>query len=318
MYIFWLLWGWTELKNRGKNIDVFLMDGDAEGRIKASIANWIGVIYKIPRNRLNLCKEDVFSQSSVYFLFDDSEHPGKKAAYIGQAGIRKNGGGILSRLQEHDKNPDKDYWTDAIVLTTATNSFGPTELNFLESYFCEEAIKADRYDVKNANDPTKANTTEEKKSELEDIADYTELILGVLGYRIFEPVKSEPTYVTTVKNGNDIKIKKNAKKPSLPDHDIKIGEYVRKTMHNLSDSGYAFSRKEIDEMCTPEWSKEHFHTQQPFMKRCNSDKVENKDSDGKYVRFWKDVFEFGDAKVLVSKEWYARQQKAFDSWYLML
>lgn len=37
---------------RGKNISVYLMDGDATGRMKATIANWTGVAYRIPRHRL--------------------------------------------------------------------------------------------------------------------------------------------------------------------------------------------------------------------------------------------------------------------------
>ena len=58
---------------RGKNINVFLMDGEANGRIKATISNWIGVAYKIPRAKLAACKErDDLSQSSVYFLFGNA------------------------------------------------------------------------------------------------------------------------------------------------------------------------------------------------------------------------------------------------------
>lgn len=54
---------------------------------------------------------------------------GDNVVYIGQAGERKNGEGILYRLQEHKRNPDKDYWTEAVVFTTANNSFGPTEIS---------------------------------------------------------------------------------------------------------------------------------------------------------------------------------------------
>lgn len=52
---------------------------------------------------------------------------------IGQAGARKNGEGILNRLQEHKRSPEKDYWTEAVVFTTSNNSFGPTEISYLEN-----------------------------------------------------------------------------------------------------------------------------------------------------------------------------------------
>ncbi len=41
----------------GKNINIFLMDGTANGRIKCTLANWTGVAYRIPRVDLDLCKE---------------------------------------------------------------------------------------------------------------------------------------------------------------------------------------------------------------------------------------------------------------------
>ena len=54
----------------GKNFNLFLMDGEATGRIKCTLANWTGIAYKIPRTYLEKCKEGVdLKQSGVYFLF---------------------------------------------------------------------------------------------------------------------------------------------------------------------------------------------------------------------------------------------------------
>lgn len=174
---------------RGKNISVFLMDGDATGRMKATIANWTGVAYRIPRTALDLCKDrDDLKQSGVYFLFGVDDQSGDNVVYIGQAGARKNGEGILNRLAEHKRNPDKDYWTEAVVFTTSNNSFGPTEISYLENRFCGMAQSAKRYTVKNGNDPTHGNITEEKESELEEFVDFARLIMGVLGHKVFEPL----------------------------------------------------------------------------------------------------------------------------------
>lgn len=151
------------------------------------LANWTGVAYRIPRTELDKCKnrEDL-KQSGVYFLFGTSDETGKGIVYIGQAGARKNGGGILNRLQEHKKNPDKDYWTEAVVFTTSNNSFGPTEISYLEKRFCNLAIATKRYDVKNANDSTLGNITEEKESEMEEFIDNAKVIMGTLGHKLFE------------------------------------------------------------------------------------------------------------------------------------
>lgn len=177
------------MAKRGKSINLFLMDGEASGRIKCTLANWTGIAYKIPRTALDSCKErEDLKQSGVYFLFGKSDATGKGIVYIGQAGARKNGEGILNRLQEHRRNPEKDYWTEAIVFTTSNNSFGPTEISYLENRFCNLALQANRYEVKNGNDPTPGNITEEKECELEEFIDYAKVIMGVLGHKLFEPI----------------------------------------------------------------------------------------------------------------------------------
>jgi hypothetical protein len=179
---------------RGKSINLFLMDGTASGRIKCTLANWTGVAYKIPRTELDKCKErDDLKQSGVYFLFGTSDQTGENVVYIGQAGARKNGEGILFRLQEHKRNPDKDYWTEAVVFTTSNNSFGPTEISYLENRFCNLATESNRYIVKNGNDPTSGNVTEEKESELEEFIDYAKIVMGTFGHRIFEPLIEIPS-----------------------------------------------------------------------------------------------------------------------------
>ncbi len=177
------------MATRGKSINLFLMDGDPNGRIKCTLANWTGVAYKIPRTELDKCKgRDDLSQSGVYFLFGVSDQTGEDVVYVGQAGARKNGEGILYRLQEHRRNPEKDYWTEAVVFTTSNNSFGPTEISYLENRFTNMAIAAKRYLVKNGNDPTPGNITEEKESELEEFVDYAKIVMGTLGHKVFEPL----------------------------------------------------------------------------------------------------------------------------------
>jgi len=176
---------------RGKSINLFLMDGESNGRIKCTLANWTGVAYKIPRTALELCKErDDMKQSGIYFLFGTSDETGNNVVYIGQAGARKNGEGLLYRLQEHKRNPNKDYWTEAVLFTTSNNSFGATEISYLENRFCGLALAAKRYDVRNGNDPTQGNITEEKESELEEFVEYARIVMGTLGHRVFEPLST--------------------------------------------------------------------------------------------------------------------------------
>lgn len=175
---------------KGKSINLFLMDGRADGRIKCTLANWTGVAYKIPRTDIEMCKDrEDLKQSGVYFLFGVSDETGEDVVYVGQAGERKNGEGILYRLQEHKRNPDKDYWTEAVVFTTANNSFGPTEISYLENRFCNLALNARRYCVKNGNEPALGHITEEKECELEEFIELAQVIMGTLGHKVFIPVQ---------------------------------------------------------------------------------------------------------------------------------
>ncbi len=184
---------------RGKTIQLYLMDSVSKGLIKCTLANWTGIAYKIPRTELEKAKSiDYLKQSGVYFLFSTSDETQENIVYIGQAGTRKNGEGILNRLQEHKRNPDKDYWTEAVAFTTTNNTFGPTEISYLENQFTKLAIDSKRYIVKNSNEPSLGHVTEEKESELEEYIDYAKIVIGALGYRIFEPIIESPEVTTTV------------------------------------------------------------------------------------------------------------------------
>ena len=169
---------------RGKSVNLFLMDGEPSGRTKCTMSNWTGIAYKIPRTALDKCKDmDILKQSGVYFLFgtDKEDNP---VVYIGQAGIRKNGKGLLLRVQE--THSAIEYWTEVVMFTTTNNSFGPTEISYLENRFRNMAVEAKRYSVKNGNDPNPGNLTEEIECELEEFIDYVKIVMGTLGHKVFE------------------------------------------------------------------------------------------------------------------------------------
>lgn len=173
-----------------KNFNLFLMDGEVTGRIKCTLANWTGLAFKVPRSHLDKCKDRTdLKQSGIYFLFGKNDND-EDEVYIGQAGIRKNGKGVLGRVVEHLN--DEIFFSEAILLTTQNNSFGPTEITFLENKFTNMAKEVDRYKIRNGNEPNAGNVTEEKESELLDFIEYSKMVLGVLGYKLFVPLVNEP------------------------------------------------------------------------------------------------------------------------------
>lgn len=201
------------MAKRSKNINMFLMDGEVTGKIKCTLSNWTGVIYKIPRIQLgDLKSRDEMKQSGIYFLFGRDEDKQKDVTYIGQATTRKNGEGVLLRIQEHTRDTHADYFNDVIILTTQNNSFCPTEISYLENKFTQLAKEAGRYIVKNGNDPNPGNVTEEKESELDEIVENTLMIIGTLGYRVFVPMTKKVSQDLTDNHSTYLYLKRKTKK----------------------------------------------------------------------------------------------------------
>jgi len=57
------------------------------------------------------------------------------------------------------------------------------------------AVAAKRYLIKNSNDPSPGNITEEKESELEEFLDYAKIVMGTLGHKVFEPLAEIKTSI---------------------------------------------------------------------------------------------------------------------------
>lgn len=59
--------GETVMPQIGKNVEIYLMDGDASGRWQATLSNWNCYSYKIQRNDLKSC-DDIGDQLWVKLL----------------------------------------------------------------------------------------------------------------------------------------------------------------------------------------------------------------------------------------------------------
>lgn len=172
-----------------KTVQLFLMDGTAQGRIKASLSNWTGVAYLLPRTTLNECTDRAdLSQNGIYFLLGQDDD-GNDTVYVGQARSRKNQNGLLGRIFEH--RGDEPYWTHAIAITTTGDYFGPTDISYLENRFYLQAKTAGRAILTNKSEPATSNVTEEKQAELDEFQATAQLIIGSLGHRFLEKPSAE-------------------------------------------------------------------------------------------------------------------------------
>lgn len=184
-----------------RTVQLFLIDGTPSGRIKCSLDNWVGKVYLIPRTEISRSKDrPELSQTGIYLLFGADSTTGDQLLYVGQSRQRKNGNGVLSRVAEHIGQEKLDYFTHAILIIDSDNSFGPTEISYLENAFYQQALTAGRVTVTNGNDPSPGNVTEEKQAALDEFIATAKILIGSLGYRAFDAVDNAKQITSTYVN----------------------------------------------------------------------------------------------------------------------
>lgn len=161
---------------------LFFKDGDPSGVCEAWMDNWSGHAYKLPRTLLKDPKviEALDKRPTVYFLFGQTG--GDIRAYIGQSDV------INTRLDQHDKDPDRGWFSDAVVIIADRNYLNAANIKYLESVFYEDAKKAGRYELDNVVKPSKTNLSESDQATLEEFSDKTKLLISALGYKIFDEI----------------------------------------------------------------------------------------------------------------------------------
>lgn len=243
--------------------------------------------------------------------------------YVGQAEVRKNGKGIHQRILDHENDKYKDYWDEVVIFTRKDNSLGRTDISYLENRFYNKALEAGRFHVQNGNEPTIGTVTEEKESELEEYIDQAELVLGALGYKVFEPM----TASVSVPKAEQEYLVSNRSVPDLPEGVTKVGDFILQSMRNLEASGYVFSDEQMQILLNPTEcnKKELFNLQNSnvaFFKLYNPDEERPHYLNGmqRYYTPKKVVLTFGKYKVLLTKEWYEKygHRDLFIKWYTSL
>ena len=179
----------------GKTIELYLKDG-TEGRWKATLSNWNGVGYKIPRGMLKKCDDlPELNTPGVYFLFGKDDDTGRQFIYVGEAeDVRKR----LSQSHTFDKD---SYWTEAVIFLASDGSLDKGRVKYLEHRFYTIAIDAKRYLVKKGNTPTKSALPSSAQDSLEGFSINVKLVLLALGHKAFIPLPSSD--MGKVKSGED-------------------------------------------------------------------------------------------------------------------
>jgi hypothetical protein len=180
----------------GKSINLYLMDGSASGRWQATLSNWNGAAYKIPRGDLKDCGDlPELNAPGVYFLFGKDDEAGKLFIYVGEADDTQK-----RLLQPHTFEKDGSYWTEAVIFVTPDGTLEKGRVKYLENRFFTIATEAKRYIVKNGNTPSQSPMPKQIRDLLEEFIINAQLILPALGYMAFEPLPSSDKDDADVEN----------------------------------------------------------------------------------------------------------------------
>ena len=161
----------------GKTITMFLIEGEASGRMTCELSNWTGLGYRLPRNKVKNCddREDL-KGPAVYMLFG-TDDDGAGLAYIGESEE------ALTRLKTHVS--EKDFWNEALVFVSKDNNLNKAHIKYLESRLIEVAKERERYRL-NQVSPKLPRINESDRATMEEFLANIFFLVDVLGHKIFE------------------------------------------------------------------------------------------------------------------------------------
>ncbi len=103
--------------------------------------------------------------------------------------------------KNHSKK--KDFWQNAIVLTSKTQHFTKVHVKYLEWFCWDMASKVGRYLIENTNTPTKPHVQPPVVSDLLDNFETIKVLTATLGAPVFDEIKKPKSADTLVCKGKD-------------------------------------------------------------------------------------------------------------------
>ena len=153
-----------------KTIQMYIFDGDPNGRIMCELSNWNGRVYKVARNQLSqFSNRSDAEHTGVYFLFGKDED-NQDIVYIGEAER------VLPRLKQH---LEEEYWNDCVIVISKDNLLNKAHIKYLENTFYTIAKEAGRFSIMNSTIPTRSSISEYDVAMLEEFISTAKLLVNV-------------------------------------------------------------------------------------------------------------------------------------------
>ena len=160
----------------GRSLELFFVDGRADGMLTAEVFNWTGHVLRTPRTQIKeaLARPEA-GFTGVYVLIGEDENGPR--AYIGEAEDMR------VRLRDHVAN--KDWWDDAILISSAANNLHKAHIKYLESRLVEIARNDAHTALENGSSPPRSSLNEAARANMESFLDTLMMVLPAIRVDLF-------------------------------------------------------------------------------------------------------------------------------------
>lgn len=160
----------------GRSLELYYIDGRPDGMLTAEMFNWTGHVLMAPRTQIAAAlKRPEASYAGVYLLIGEQE--GEPRAYVGE------GEDISARIRAHDTA--KDWWSSAVLVTTAGNKLNKAHVRYLEARLIAEARAIGRVPLENGTNPPRPSLSEADVAKMEAFLDNLLIVLPAVRVDMF-------------------------------------------------------------------------------------------------------------------------------------
>jgi hypothetical protein len=160
----------------GRSLELFFIDGRPDGMLTAEVFNWTGHVLRIPRTQIKQGLDRPESKhTGVYVLLGQID--GEATAYIGEA---EN---MRVRIAQHVSG--KDWWDEAILVSTTGDMLHKAHVKYLESRLVEIARSVGKMTLENSSTPPRSSLTEAALANMESFLDTLNMVFPAIRVDMF-------------------------------------------------------------------------------------------------------------------------------------
>ena len=160
----------------GRSLELYYIDGRPDGMLTAELFNWTGHVLMAPRTQIaTALRRPEAGYAGIYLLL--GEQDGEPRAYVGESED------IAGRIRAHDGA--KDWWTAAVLVTTAGNKLNKAHVRYLEARLIEEARCIGRMPLDNGTSPARPSLSEADEAKMEAFLDNLLIVLPAVRVDMF-------------------------------------------------------------------------------------------------------------------------------------